>query len=551
MMKPCAGLRTQAHRKDCWLWKSPSVRASPNSQTQYVANPWLPDHRWRELARKVPNVVTHSRGENDGTDANPGWQNAEKLAQELADDLGRPILSTRVPEDVRDTRDYLKSKFLCDYSSDDTTFADVGTWYAEEILASAQLIRPQGVERFEMLDLAALMALKEEHRWLIEGVLAANQPCVIGGPKKSLKTSVAIAMAISIATGTDFLGEFVTRGKRPVGIFSAESGRITLRDLAKRLLERLGASCPSYENIPLHMCFDVPKFSDESDLKALAYYIRQHHLEVVIIDPLYLCALAGSKSGDASNMYHMGPLFRQAAEACLTAGATPIFVHHSRKAPNSPKDKWSKFAPPDLDDLAFAGISEFARQWLLLSRREAYVPHEGVHRLWMSVGGSAFGGRIHGLTVEEGECDNKFEGRKWITTVESYDDIAAERKERRVEAQEAKEEDTLQRMLDALQSPEFADGATISDLRKKGLGKLGIAKALQTLTTQGKLEQCQVTKNAGPAKRKYPAHRLVQPKLLPKVGRARPVLKLRGPKQTVAAREEAIASRGTRVVGQE
>ncbi len=59
----------------------------------------------------------------------------------------------------------------------------------------------------------------------------------------------------------------------------------------------------------------------------MAHEIKRHKLEVIIIDPLYLCALAGSSNVDASNMYQMGQLFRKAAEICLRM---PIQEHLHR-----------------------------------------------------------------------------------------------------------------------------------------------------------------------------------------------------------------------------
>jgi hypothetical protein len=70
------------------------------------------------------------------------------------------------------------------------------------------------------------------HSWLIEGIAVAGEPLLIGGPKKSLKTSLALDLAISLATGSTFLGRFTVPTPRSVVLFSGESGRHTLVALA-------------------------------------------------------------------------------------------------------------------------------------------------------------------------------------------------------------------------------------------------------------------------------------------------------------------------------
>ncbi len=52
--------------------------------------------------------------------------------------------------------------------------------------------------------------------------------------------------------------------------------------------------------------------------------------DVVILDPLYLCALAGTDA-EASNVFQMGTLLRDMEELILHEGATPIFLHHFNK----------------------------------------------------------------------------------------------------------------------------------------------------------------------------------------------------------------------------
>ena len=53
---------------------------------------------------------------------------------------------------------------------------------------------------------AQLDALLGDHEELVSGVLVAQQLAVIGGPQKSLKTQIGLDMALSLATGTDWLG---------------------------------------------------------------------------------------------------------------------------------------------------------------------------------------------------------------------------------------------------------------------------------------------------------------------------------------------------------
>src|SRR5262245_10097736 len=87
----------------------------------------------------------------------------------------------------------------------------------------------------ESLDSAAFSVAKFPFHWLVEGILVAGQPGVLGGPKKALKSSLAVDLAISIGTGTPFLGRFAVPRRRRVALFSGESSRATLQDTARRV----------------------------------------------------------------------------------------------------------------------------------------------------------------------------------------------------------------------------------------------------------------------------------------------------------------------------
>src|SRR5205814_2376923 len=103
--------------------------------------------------------------------------------------------------------------------------------------------------------------------------------------------------------------------------------------------------------------------------------------------------------------------FLAISRACLDVGCTPILAHHAKK--NAAVDG----EPMGLEDLAYSGVAEFARQWVLLNPRQKYDPETGTHRLWMTFGGSMGHSGVFGLDVVEGVLGDDFGGRKWDVTV--------------------------------------------------------------------------------------------------------------------------------------
>jgi len=251
--------------------------------------------------------------------------------------------------------------------------------------------------------------------YLIKDVLVAQQPCVLGGPKKSLKTSLLIDLALSLATTEPFLGRFYVKRPCEVIIFSGESGMATLQKTAFRVCESKGIQLDAIDN--LSWSDFLPRFNNRKHLNEMEAVVKQRKCEVVIIDPAYLC-MPGK---DANNVQAQGTLLRAVNDVCHRNGAGLIIAHHTKKTSQRQNDH----KPPELDDLSWSGFPEFARQWLLISRREDYLPGSGEHELWLSIGGSAGHSSLWALDVDEGVAG---EDRYWDVVLSSPSEARTEKK---------------------------------------------------------------------------------------------------------------------------
>lgn len=357
--------------------------------------------------------------------------------------------------------------------------------------------------------------------WLIEEILVARQPCLIGAPKKGMKTSMAIDLGVSIAAGLPFLGQFPVPKPIATIIVSGESGGSAIQSTTQRVCHSKGIRVDDLEG-RFFVGFELPRLADDEDMAELAALIREVGAGVVVVDPLYLCLASGASNGrpvDMKNLFDVGPLLLAVAKTCLDAGATPILIHHNKLTGGSDDGK------PELGNLAFAGIQEFARQWILLGRRGRFVPGSGVHELWLTVGGSIGHSGEWAVDVREGTMDRDFSGRTWEVTVKTAGDAineekaarATRAKTRQAEAEIAKttaHRDHEARVLDALGRL----GGQAS--RSKAYGAAGLngsngPAALARLEADGRIEPCQLTYPKGSGRASGPGVRLVEPRHTP------------------------------------
>jgi RecA-family ATPase len=71
---------------------------------------------------------------------------------------------------------------------------------------------------------------EDAHRWLVEHLWGARSVGVIGGAPKCAKTWLGLDIALSVATGTACLGEFIVPEAGPVLMYLAEDALPAVRE---------------------------------------------------------------------------------------------------------------------------------------------------------------------------------------------------------------------------------------------------------------------------------------------------------------------------------
>jgi AAA domain-containing protein len=287
-------------------------------------------------------------------------------------------------------------------------------------------------KEFPAMPLSELMKADLEIQFLIEGILAADQAAVIAGPQKSLKTSIMLDLALALSQAGCFLGRFRVHEAKRVGVMTAEIGYASVRNTLTRICLRAGIDPNVVEN--LIITDQIPMISRIPDQGALQRFCLDHELEFLAVDPLYMCL----DSENQSNTSAQGQQLRDFSAMCQEVGCTVLFAHHTKRETSR------IYEPLDLGHLHGAGLPEFVRQWLLISRRTPYVAGSGFHELHVVVGGSVGHEGLWGVDINEGHRDDSG-GRRWEVNVrpgnEIVDDERRKKGRQREEERQAKEKD--------------------------------------------------------------------------------------------------------------
>lgn len=317
--------------------------------------------------------------------------------------------------------------------------------------------------RYQFIDSAEFRKRDYRVRWFVDYYLARDYQAVVAGPSKSLKTSLLVDLAISLATATPHLGKWNVGQRVKVAIVSGESGGYALQETFFRALRARGLpddACDGW----LKWEFTLPTFADLIDVGQFAAQLAKLGCELVIIDPFYLCL----GDIDAKSLFEMGRALRAVGEILMVKhGITPVIAHHANR-------QLAIGEPMDFQHLAYSGLEQWLGQYVLLNRREKYE-NDGRHELWLTYGGRPGHSGKWVLEVEEGLLGEDQPPRKWDVNVSSASDArdaeTAEEKranQQREFAQNQADEQVVMDVIDAEADRGFP-GASVSWIADHGI----------------------------------------------------------------------------------
>jgi len=476
----CVGMEHAESVADSLTGKAATVHvlSLPGMEEKWGLDDWLQKggHSLEELEELIANATPWVRGAKlfDRTNTDP---DRNRLLRDAAvSQTGRSVLlpvGTRVRAKDRDNF----GEVVRDDGGDTVRvhFTSPDGQQATKDIPRKQLARADGSSvvpsdfKLKLIPSREFAAADYRQRFLIRNVLTEGQPCIVGGPRKGMKTGTLIELAVSLGSATPFFGceEFAVKETVNVAVLSGESGLATLQETARRI-----AFAHKVELADCRIWWEtrLPQIANPEHCDALQMAIREHEIKACIIDPAYLCLLSGDTQGrQASNVFDMGSILQGLATVGLNTGCGIIMAHHTRKNPTD------RFAIPDLDELAFAGFGEFARQWILLNRRKEYELGSGRHDLWLSIGGSAGHSSCWSLSIEEGVPDEEFRGRYWQTSVRPASEAIQQARDDR---ERQKENDRNSRML--------ADLERLADLMRNASESMTKNEMKERLALNGK-----------------------------------------------------------------
>ncbi len=191
----------------------------------------------------------------------------------------------------------------------------------------AQEMRSAPAEVVDIVELAEFVDVQPPVGYLVRPLWPADAYGVIGAADKAGKTWMAADLAVSVASGTPFLGRFEVDAPGSAVMYCGEGGARNIVRRARAVASSKGIPFGSLRG-RLRVSERAPQITNDAALeRVLTDLIRHDGTRLVVVDPLYL-ALAGA---DGSNLYKMGEALTGIQAVCQVTGAALAVTTHWNK----------------------------------------------------------------------------------------------------------------------------------------------------------------------------------------------------------------------------
>lgn len=213
---------------------------------------------------------------------------------------------------------------------------------------------PFGFDFHTIAELRARVTARGKRRWLLRGLWPAGDYGVFGAEKKAQKTWAAVDMAVSVASGTPWLGLIEVDAPGPVLLFVGEGGE-------GNTLRRIDAAAEEHavdpDGLPIRVCARVPHLSNSQHIALLDAEVDQHQPALVIIDPFYLAA----RGGELGDLFRQGAMLEDVQRACQQHHAALLIVHHFNRGQGSGAGRLSGAGPAEWGRVLITAEKKSAR----------------------------------------------------------------------------------------------------------------------------------------------------------------------------------------------
>ena len=175
--------------------------------------------------------------------------------------------------------------------------------------------------------------------WLVESIWSENAHGVLAGEPKTYKSVISTDLAVSIASGTPFLGQFKIPTTGPVLIIQEENDPGEFQDRLNRIAFSrglLGSGSMDGDYITLNPDVELPitiynnQGFDLTDKRSFAFLrrkCRELKPALIILDPFYLM----TPGVDENSAAQVGPILSKLLKLKQKYGVGIQLIHHYRK----------------------------------------------------------------------------------------------------------------------------------------------------------------------------------------------------------------------------